>query len=165
MRLYIYRKGFTLIELILVMAILALIMALVLPSVSRFSKGRSLVEESRRFLALAAYGRSEAISLAVPMELWLEPESGIFGLEPLAGYTVEAVKRIEWKLSDGIAFGIDAVDLNDQGQASIVFQPDGVIDSNSPSLLQLQGDDDESITMVQSDDGTSYIIENEADAP
>lgn len=160
-----HEKGFTLIELILVMAILALVMAVALPSVSRFSKGRSLVEESRRFLTLTAYGRSEAISLATPMELWLEPESGAFGLEPLAGYTVEAAKRIEWNLSDGIAFVIDAVDLNDQGQASIIFQPDGVIDGDSPSELQLQGDDDELITIVKSDDLTGYIIEQEAQAP
>jgi len=44
------RRGLTLIELILVMGLLAMVMALAAPRLSRFFEGRTLQEEARRLL-------------------------------------------------------------------------------------------------------------------
>src|ERR1041385_8604678 len=65
------RGAFTLIELILVMALLAIVLAISAPSLSRFFRSRSLDSEARRFMALTRAAQSRAVSEGVPMVLWL----------------------------------------------------------------------------------------------
>lgn len=81
-------EGFTLIELILVMAVLAVVLGVAAPSLSRFFQGRKVEEEAMRFVALTHYAQSRAIHEGVPMILWLEPESGRYGVES------------EWKMGE-----------------------------------------------------------------
>src|SRR5207249_2115896 len=54
--------AFTLIELILVMALLAIVLAVSAPALSTFFQGRTLDSEVRRFLSLTRYGQSRAVS-------------------------------------------------------------------------------------------------------
>ncbi len=63
--------AFTLIELILVMAMLAIVISVALPSLKGFFRGRNLDSEARRFLSLTRYGQSRAVSEGVPMVLWI----------------------------------------------------------------------------------------------
>lgn len=76
------RRGMTLIELILVMALLSVILAYSTPALSNFFKGRKSMEEARRMLSLTRYAHSEAISRAEPMEMWFNLERKIYGLRP-----------------------------------------------------------------------------------
>ena len=76
------QKGMTLIELICVMGILATAMAFSAPMLSRFFAGRTLAEESRRFLALTRFARSEAASQGLSLELRVKPTEGLYGLSP-----------------------------------------------------------------------------------
>ena len=70
------RKAFTLVELILVMArLLVVFMALVVPDVARSLRQRNLEQEAARLLALTEYGRDEAASQGVPMDVWIDPAS------------------------------------------------------------------------------------------
>src|SRR2546428_13536645 len=80
-------SAFTLIELILVMAMLAIVISVALPSLKGFFRGRSLDSEARRFLSLTRYGQSRAVSEGVPMELWIDTRRGAYGLQQQAGYT------------------------------------------------------------------------------
>ncbi len=57
-------RAFTLIELILVMALLLIVIGVALPSLKRFFHGRNLDSEARRFLSLTRYGQSRAVSEA-----------------------------------------------------------------------------------------------------
>src|ERR1035441_8861833 len=75
------RRAFTLIELILVMALLTIVISLTAPKLSRFFHGRTLDSEARRLLALTRSGQSRAVSEGVPMDLWVDAELGMFGLE------------------------------------------------------------------------------------
>ena len=61
------RAGFTLLELILVMATLAIVLSVAAPSLARFFRGRSLDSEARRFLTLTRYGQSRAVAEGEPM--------------------------------------------------------------------------------------------------
>src|SRR5688572_21325907 len=74
------KGAFTLIELILVMALLAIILAVSAPSLSRFFKGRGLESEAQRFMALTRHAQSRAVSEGVPMVLWLETKQRLYGL-------------------------------------------------------------------------------------
>src|SRR5580700_9493384 len=82
-----HRKGFTLVELMLVMAVMMIILSIVVPSLKGFFRGRNLDNEAMRFLALTRYGQSRAINEGVPVELWVNTKAGNYGLEALSGYT------------------------------------------------------------------------------
>ena len=75
------RSAFTLIELILVMAVLAVVLAFAAPSLSRFFRGRSLDSEAHRFLALTRYAQSHAAAEGMPMVLWIDTRLGQYGLQ------------------------------------------------------------------------------------
>lgn len=154
------RRGFTLIELIAVMAVLATVLALAAPTLSGFIRGRSLQEEARRFLALSRYGRSQAVSCSVPMELWIDPESGDYGLSPAAGYELKDDKPIEWSLKDGLIFEMDHQAVRGEGRAIILFQPDGSIDPDSLDRLSIRRGEEEAFEIRQAVDGLGYIIQD-----
>lgn len=76
------RTAFTLIELLLVMALLTVVMAIVSPSLGPFLRGRSVGYEVRRFISLTRLAQARAAHEGVPIRLWLDPEQHRMGLEP-----------------------------------------------------------------------------------
>src|SRR4051812_33317266 len=74
-------RAFTLIELILVMAILTIAAALVTPSMSSFFRGRTQEAEAARLLSLTHYGQNRAVSEGMPVSLWVNTKSGTYGLQ------------------------------------------------------------------------------------
>ncbi len=144
------RRGFTLIELIVVMSMLTVVLALAAPSLSRFFKGRTIVEESRRFMALTRYARDEAITLSVPLELWIDVELGYYGLSPMTGFEFETMKEVELLLDDELTFEVESgVEIRD-GLMTIGFYPDGTMgDSEEPIRLILRDDEDEWLAIIQ----------------
>ena len=147
----------TLLELICVMALLATVMAFAAPSFSGFIKGRSLTEESRRFLALTRYGRSQAVSRSVIMELWVEPVSGDYGLSPQVEYGEMEKYPIKYRLAEGLSFDVSEDLLDEEGKVYILFLPDGAIDETSLESLSIS-EAQETIEIVQVDTGMGYIV-------
>ncbi len=84
------RRGFTLIELIVVMMVMASVLAVVAPQLSSFFRGRTLESEARRILALTRLGQSRAVSEGVPMILWIDQRTRSYGLRAQDGYTAKA---------------------------------------------------------------------------
>src|SRR5919112_30043 len=80
------RCAFTLIELILVMAMLVIAIAVTFPSLQAFFRGRALESEGRRLLTLTRYAQSRAVSEGIPMTLWIDGHEGAYGLEAQNGY-------------------------------------------------------------------------------
>src|SRR3954469_14277873 len=80
-------RGFTLIELILVMALLTVVIGIAAPKLSRFFSGRTQESEEGRFLLLTHYGQSLAVSEGVPMTLWIDAKNRAYGLQQETGYT------------------------------------------------------------------------------
>jgi prepilin-type N-terminal cleavage/methylation domain-containing protein len=99
--------GFTLIELMLVMALLTIVFALALPSLSSFFHGRTLDSEARRFLSLTRYGQSRAVSEGIPMVLWMDAESGSYGLEQDPGYSDVDPKAVQFDLDDKLSLEVE----------------------------------------------------------
>jgi len=152
-------RAMTLIELIMVLALLAAVVALAAPSLAPFFRGRALQEEARRLLALTRYARSEAVSSCVPMELWIETQSGLYGLRPQAGYDLPSEKKpIEFTLHDGLRFEVNAADLNKDGSVTIRFQPDGTIDDGGLERVILRDSDDAAMEVAQAGLGRGYEL-------
>src|ERR1035437_951402 len=102
------RRGFTLIELILVMALLTIVISLTAPKLSRFFHGRTLDSEARRLLALTRSGQSRAVSEGMPMDLWVDAQQGAFGLQAEASYDTSDPKAVDFALDSGLQLEVVA---------------------------------------------------------
>ena len=154
-------SGFTLVELILVMAILAAVMALSVPSLSRSLRERSLEQEAARFLALTEFARNEAVSQGVPMVIWVDAQARRFGLEPKTDYGGNEVRR-EYTLHPDVQFELSSrTGLQDNNQV-MEFAPEGTPDPasiESVGMLDRYG----SVRLIaKRSDGWGYeIVEEE----
>src|SRR5215207_7296719 len=79
-------RGFTLIELIFVLALLAITAVFVTASMGSFFRGRSLNFEARRLLSLTHYAQSRAVAEGVPVILWISPGDSTYGLTIQASF-------------------------------------------------------------------------------
>src|SRR5688572_16541824 len=95
-------SAFTLVELIIVMALLAIVMAVAAPTLSRSMKERNLAGEMARLLSATEYARSEAVSQGVPMVIWIDPGSRRIGIEPKQGFDGEPSRNREYTWNEDI---------------------------------------------------------------
>lgn len=108
--------GFTLIELILVMAILAAVMAVSAPSLGRFFRGRNLDSEAYRLLALTRYAQERAVTEGIPMILWFDIPARRYGLMADPSWSLAA--------SGSRAGNIATMNLGNQNTTRTVLQDD-----------------------------------------
>jgi prepilin-type N-terminal cleavage/methylation domain-containing protein len=143
-------RGFTLIELILVMAMLLTVLSLAAPALVRFFRGRNLEGEARRLLAVTRYGQSRAVSEGVPMLLWLNVESNQYGLRIDPSFAIQDTNALQFDWNERIQIEAGLAEsatnlrpwqvsslLSDR-MVKICFLPDGSISDISPSRLRLQ---------------------------
>jgi hypothetical protein len=149
-------RAMTLIELVLVMGLLATVLAISAPQLARFFSGRALAEEVRRFIALTRYGREQAISESVVMELWMDPEEGTYGLRPQIDYRSNPLDPIEFTLHRDLSFDIASDDLNKDNVARILFWPDGAIDDQSVQSILISEKDGPSVEIASDENRLCY---------
>ncbi len=115
-------RRFTLIELILVLALLVVITSIAAPAMSRFIRGRALDSEARRLAALMHAAQSRAVSEGAPMMLWVDEKTGGYGAR---SGNERAERRSEGGRVDG---GFDVADFGVEsrhGRADDVQQSAG----------------------------------------
>jgi Tfp pilus assembly protein FimT len=160
-----------LIELILIIAILAITTALVVPRMADFFRGRTLDSESRQLLALMRHGQSRAVSDGIPVVLWLNDQESKYGLEQEPGYREEDAEALEFELDSSLRFevssdnpfrvstGIEAPNKF-AGMPHIRFLPDGTTAESSPRQVQLINDDGSRITLRFSEQRNQYELQS-----
>ena len=153
--------GFTLVELILVMALLAVVAAFSAPSMARSLRQRNLGGEASRLLALTEYARDEAISQGVPMTVWIDPKSQRFGVEPKTGYDGDDTRTREFVLNVDIHFETDRTATRNGVTELMEFAPDGAPASSSIDAVRLVDRFQQAITVMRTRDGWSYEIGRE----
>ena len=137
--------AFTLLELILVMAIIAVIVGLAVPSLNGFSKGRRTTACADQIVSLTRYAHTQAITRATVYRLNLKPGSGfqpaVYWLSVQAddGTFVPTGDSmgLEFQAPDGVNISWNAPKQPDGGEY-IQFQPSGRTD---PAMIQVQGVD------------------------
>ena len=158
-------RAFTLVELILVLAVLAIVLGVAAPALSRFFQSRKLDEEAQRFLSLTRYGQSRAVSEGVPMVLWVDSDARLYGLTAETTYTEDDPRAVEFTLDDHLILELDPPAEGDLitpwpqtqlvagNRVALRFMPDGFICETSPErILFIQETDvDESIIVVALD--------------
>jgi prepilin-type N-terminal cleavage/methylation domain-containing protein len=148
--------AFTLIELILVMALLGILMAIAVPNLARSLRDRKLDDEAKRFLAATEYCRSEAVSQGIPMVLWIEPSTGHFGVRTKDGYIPVHDRSKEFSLNEDVHFEVP--DSNSSSFIAAEMAPDGTIDSTSVDSVQLIDRFHTSATVNKTDDDLGYEL-------
>jgi prepilin-type N-terminal cleavage/methylation domain-containing protein len=181
------RAAFTLIELILVMAILTIMVALSAPTLANFFAGRSLEYEARRLLALVHQGQSRAVSEGVPVDLWVDPTQGAYGLEVEPTYETTDPKaqrfaldkNLQVQVANALVTGTNTaaaaafamglapstssvmpVHLAQPALPVIRFLPDGTLGETSLQKVRLTWRDGNSLWLVQTPNHLNYEIQS-----
>jgi len=124
--------GFTLIELVAVMILLAVVFAVSAPSLSRFFQGRSLDAEARRMLSLTRWAKSEAASRGLPQVLWIDREQHLYGLETKTGFPRAEQKTFRYELARHLEIEFAQANLaRGTTTPAIEFLPDGTLGPES----------------------------------
>lgn len=166
--------GFTLIELILVLALLAIVLAVSSPSLSRFFKGRGLESEAQRFLALTRAAQSRAVSEGVPMVVWLDTKQRNYGLNADKSYVEEDPNALEFAMDPTLetdarfsaeasfanriaAFKNEKLDAS--GLYLLRFNPDGFVSLSSPEAVIFRQGKDAELWVAQSRNRLNYELQ------
>jgi len=166
--------AFTLVELILVMALLCIIVGIAVPSLSRSMHQRNLVQEAERLLALTEYARDEAASRGVPMVVWIDTESGQYGVKAKTGYEDSGMREKQFTLPGGVRFEALAATSGTAGETgtpekdapgeadAAEYAPDGTLDPTSQASVMLVDQSNSEVGIEQARDANSYEIIKDA---
>lgn len=134
-------RAFTLVELILVLALLVIVTSLAAPAMSRFIRGRALDSEARRMLALIHAGQSRAVSEGAPMMLWVDEKAGSYGLTAETPGKAGDAKAETLPLDSTLQMTVQNSGLTTpvsfNNLPAVRFLPDGSVDENSLPVLKL----------------------------
>lgn len=170
-------NAFTLLELILVMALLTIVFGLALPALQGFFRGRNLDSEARRFLHLTRYAQNRAASEGFPMIVWMDTAEGAYGMQAAASYVAQDPNAVAFKMQEALQLRVVERSSSATGGSSMVlgagtrpkttvlggrpsirFAPDGYVDPQSPILIQMQEHEDERVLIIQKANRTGYEI-------
>ena len=154
-------QGFTLVELIIVMMLLAIVAALSVPSLSRSMRQRNLDEEATRLLALTEYGRDEAVSQGVPMIVWIDAKGQRYGIEPKSGFDADESRSREYAKHPDVNVEIDKAVASGGVVEAMEFAPDGALTNTSVDAVRLVDRAQSAINVSRTVDGWSYELVKE----
>jgi type II secretion system protein H len=143
-------RGFTLVELILVMVLLTIVASFVAPRMSSFFRGRALSAEAQRLLSLTHYAQSRAVAEGVPVLLWIDPKRSAYGIEVQGVHATGRDHEVAYEADGGVTLQLPAVtdapvsEDDDErlglpeNVAAIRFTPDGFFDEVSVRQIILR---------------------------
>ena len=156
------RRAFTLIELILVLALLVVITSLAAPAMANFIRGRALDSEARRLFALMHAGQSRAVSEGLPMMLWVDEKQGAYGLVAETPPSGGDPKAENLTLDENVQIAVLNAGANAlttfQNLPAIRFLADGTIDENSPQTLRLADAKGNALWLIETHNHMGYEI-------
>jgi len=155
--------GFTLIELILVLALLVIATSLAAPAMSNFIRGQALDSEARRLMALIHAGQSRAVSEGMPMVLWVDEKQGAYGLQAETTGQSGDPKAENLSLDENLQIAVANTGTSGttkfHGLPAIRFLPDGTVDENSPQMLRLADAKGHALWLIESRDRSGYEVQ------
>ncbi len=136
-----HASAFTLIELILVLALLVVVTSLAAPAMANFIRGRAMDSEARRLFALMHAGQSRAVSEGMPMMLWVDEKQSAYGLEAETTGPAGDPKAESLSVDSTLQIAVPVTGVSApttfKNLPAIRFLADGTVDENSPTTLQL----------------------------
>jgi type II secretion system protein H len=155
------RRRFTLVELILVMLLMLVMAAMVTPSLGRFGKHRTVLEEARRLVAASRWANSEAGARGIYMELALDAQAGSFSVQPATGWPTRNCRPMQRQFDQNVLMLLPDQAAQAQAQTqTLIFHPDGTVAGKIPETVTLQDrfNADEQVTLVWKTEKSSYVF-------
>jgi prepilin-type N-terminal cleavage/methylation domain-containing protein len=156
------RAGFTLIELVLVMAILIVVLSMSGASLSLFFKGRSLEAEGKRFLALTRYAQNRAVSEGLPTTVWINEKEKKYGIETAPGFVEVDEDAEEFTLGRDLEIevgsSVSGVPRRSGNEVVLNFNPDGFFNETNPEQIVIREQKGEQVLIVPSRNRLYYEI-------
>jgi type II secretion system protein H len=150
--------GFTLLELILVMVILATVLALAGPSLRGFFASRKTQDAAAQILALTQLAQSWAVSDGNPVRLNFNDKEGSYWLTVQQGATFERLEtefgRVFF-LPEGTEMEFEDLE-EDGGETYITFSPQSIMSAGTVRLIDRRG---QVVKLVCRTPTESYAIE------
>ena len=165
--------GFTLIELIFVLALLAITAVFVTASMGSFFRGRALGFEARRLLSLTHYAHSRAVAEGVPMIVWINPAESTYGLTIQASFSDPEgdPKAVQYAVDSGLTLETppgaatriseqedEKLGINLEGIAAIRFTADGFYDESSVPKITIRQGTEAALELVPTANRLAYEI-------
>ncbi len=118
--------GFTLFELMLVLALIAIMISAAAPSFSSFSRGQEPQYASARFLSLTHWARSQAITDGAKYRIVVDEMAGKWSLEVEKDGAFEESPQAgsSYTLPEGVSIHVTNAE-SEGGRPVIVFEPTG----------------------------------------
>jgi len=155
-------RAFTLVELLLVLALLVIITSMVAPAMSNFIRARAVNSEARRLFALMHAGQSRAVSEGLPMMLWVDEKQGAYGLAAETSPKDGDPKAENLPLDENVQIAVLNVGatalMTFQNLPAIRFLADGTIDENSPQTLRLADAKGNALWLIEASNHMGYEI-------
>ena len=136
-------SGFTLLELILVLALIGTVVAMVAPSLRIFCRARETADAAARVLSLTQYARSQAVAEGRPFRLCVDDQASTCWLSAQrAGAFVELECEMGRRFSFPAGSSVRLLDgAGEQSQLGYVqFGPDGRTDEATFEITGRQGE-------------------------
>jgi type II secretion system protein H len=138
-------RGFTLLELMVVLALLAIAGALIAPNLRGMAQGRGVEEESRRLLTVLRHARDLAVSRGERVVLTVDDDGRRYGLRE----GTSAQERFVYTTTGSLVIRTEDVSRGVSSRSStasispirIGWWPDGTLDENAPATIFLYDGD------------------------
>jgi type II secretion system protein H len=130
-------RGFTLLELVLVLAIMAVVLGAVAPMLGGFVNGRKADNTAARFVAVTHWARSQAITDATTYRVVLDTAQGEWTVAKFDGTAyvdAEGTMARTYYVDEGITMSAECPKVD--GEATITFDPSG---RGDPATVRFAG--------------------------
>jgi prepilin-type N-terminal cleavage/methylation domain-containing protein len=147
-------RGFTLLELVLVMLVLSVVLAMVAPSLSGFGAGREAEFAGAQLMTLSRWAREQAITDGRVYRLNFNPSTNVYWVTAQVGGVFERVNNEfgqDFPLPDGVLMQWDAP--QDGGAYCIDFHPSG---RAQPAQVRITSRDDQ-VTIIGNRTATELL--------
>ncbi len=161
-----HSSAFTLIELILVLALLVIIASMTIPRMTGFIQGRALDSEAQRIMSLMHMAQSRAVSEGMPMMLWVDEKGGSYGVQAETSGQNGDPKAEELMLDSTLGVQVtptqNGTAVMFKNLPAIRYLADGTVDQGSPTILKLTDSAGVSRWLAQTSNHQGYEVNDTA---
>ena len=137
------RRGFTLLELVLVMVIACVLLAITAPSFTNWSRGSQLRDAADNFVAITRYARDRAVSDSTTCRLNIDPQAGNYALTIQNGDNFAPIQSSwgrNFALDKGMTMQLLDTNGNTSAQQYIDFYPTGRVTTMQLRITDARGE-------------------------
>ena len=138
-----HHHAFTLVELVLVMLVIAVVAAMVVPSLNNTARGRRMGDTASQIVALARLARTQAVTEGKTYRLNIDPNGGSYWLSVRDSDVFQILGNWSYSVPDGLR-----VECNLQPQQDGLYVEFKQTGRSDPATIFVRDDNGSSLQVV-----------------